>query len=49
MEKKMKIIVNGKNIPLSEFPADIITGAILGMLSSLKGVENIDNFEISLK
>ena len=43
------IKVNGKSLPLSEFPAEFITSTILGMLSSLKGVDTIDTVEINLK
>jgi len=43
----MNIKVNGKNIPLTEFPEDIIKNAILGMLKSLKGVEKIETVGIS--
>lgn len=41
--------VNKKVVPLSEFPADIIKNGILGMLNSLKGVDKIDEVEISFK
>lgn len=43
----MNIKVNGKNIPLTEFPEDIIKNAILGMLKSLKGIEKIEDVEIN--
>jgi hypothetical protein len=43
----IKIKVNGKNIPLTEFPEDIIKNILLGMLKSLKGVEEIETFEIN--
>jgi len=42
----LMIKVNGKNIPLTDFPADIIKNAICGMLSSLKGVDEIKEVEI---
>ena len=42
----MKILVNGKNIPLTEFPKDFIKSTILGMLTPLKGVEDIKDVEI---
>ena len=45
--KEISIKVNGKQIPLTEFPADIIKNTIIGMLKSLKGVdEKIENVEI---
>jgi molybdopterin-guanine dinucleotide biosynthesis protein B len=41
--------VNGKEIPLTQFPADIIMQTILGMLKALKGVEEIKDVEICIK
>jgi hypothetical protein len=40
------IKVNGKNIVLSEFPAEIIKNSICGMLKTLKGVDEIKTVEI---
>ena len=40
------IKVNGKNIPLTEFPAEFIKNTISGMLRTLKGVEEIKTVEI---
>jgi len=48
-KEKIKIEVNGKEIALSEFPADIITSSLVGMLSSLKGVDTINEAAIHLK
>ena len=48
-KEKIKIEVNGKEIALSEFPADIITSSLVGMLSSLKGVDTINEASIHLK
>ncbi len=48
-KQKIKIEVNGKEIMLSEFPADIITGTLVGMLSSLKGIDQINEVAIHLK
>ncbi len=46
---EIKIIVNGEEIPLTEFPAEIITQTILGMLKALKGVEeNIKDVKIEI-
>ena len=42
------IKVNGKNVPLSEFPAEFIVNTITGMLSSLKGVDEIHDLEIKI-
>ncbi len=41
--------VNGKEVPLTQFPADIILQTILGMLKALKGVEEIKDVEICIK
>jgi len=43
------IAVNGRNIPLTEFPEQILTNTIVGMLGSLKDVQNIKEFTIQLK
>ena len=40
------IKVNGKQIPLTEFPTDFIKNTICGMLKSLKGVDDISDVEI---
>ena len=47
--KKINIKVNGKEIPLSEFPSDIIKNTICGMIKSLKGVDEIKTVEIKIK
>ena len=41
--------VNGKEVPLTQFPADIIMQTILGMLKALKGVEEVKEVEIKIK
>jgi molybdopterin-guanine dinucleotide biosynthesis protein MobB len=46
--KDITIIVNGKKVPLSEFPALVIKNGILGMLNSLKGVNKIKDATINL-
>ena len=51
IDKKKKkhdisIVVNGKKVALSEFPAEIIKSTLVGMLSSLKGVDQINEVEI---
>jgi len=42
----ISILVNGKKVALSEFPAEIIKSTLVGMLSSLKGVDQINEVEI---
>ena len=44
----MIILVNGKKIPLTEFPTDFIKNTICGMLKSLKGVDEINEVEIKI-
>jgi len=44
--EKMIIKVNGKQVPLTEFPTDFIKNTIYGMLKSLKGVDDIFDVEI---
>jgi molybdopterin-guanine dinucleotide biosynthesis protein MobB len=43
------ITIDGKSIPLSDFPEEIITNTILAMLGSLKGVQDIREVRIELK
>ena len=47
--EKISIKVNGKQIHLTEFPADFIRNTITGMLKSLKGVEKISRVEINIE
>jgi hypothetical protein len=45
----MIVKVNGKKVPLTEFPTEFIENTICGMLKSLKGVDEIKNVEISFE
>jgi len=47
--EKISIKVNGKQIPLTEFPSDFIRNTIIGMLKSLKGVKDIKKVEIYIQ
>ena len=49
MKYKTSLEVNGKDIPLTEFPDEFIQNTILGMISSLKGVKNIETVTLSLE
>jgi molybdopterin-guanine dinucleotide biosynthesis protein B len=53
IEKKkdidISIIINGDEIVLSEFPREIIKNTLVGMLSILKGVDQINDIEIYFK
>lgn len=42
------ITVNGKEIPLTQYPELIISRVLLGMLSSLKGVGEVSSARFSL-
>ena len=45
----ISVKVNGKQITLTEFPSEIIKNTICGMLKALKGVDEINDVEISFK
>ena len=47
--EKISVKVNGQEIPLTEFPTELIVNSICGMLRSLKGVDEIKNVEIKFK
>jgi hypothetical protein len=42
------IILNAENIPLNEFAATIVRKTLTGLISSLKGVEEILRFVITI-
>jgi hypothetical protein len=46
---EIKITVNGKEIELSGFPGEIISEAIVAMLKTLRGVEDVKDAVIELK
>jgi copper chaperone CopZ len=43
------ITVNGKQVPLNSFVSALIRNTLLGMVSSLKGVEEIKAMKIAIK
>ena len=46
----MKLRIDGKEIPLNEFVEKIIGGAVVGAVSSLKGIkEDWEKIEIEIK
>ena len=45
---KITIEVNGKEVELTEFPAKIITNILLGILESLRGVDEINMAEFRI-
>ncbi len=42
----IEIFIKGRKIPVKKFVADIFTGSIIGMLSSLKGVNSLEDISI---
>ena len=48
IEGRQGMAVNGENIPLSEFPRRVITGTLDGLLHSLRGIDEIDSYLISV-
>jgi len=46
--EKIEIEVNGESIELSGFPAKIIMNTIIGMLRSLRGIDEIEKAVIRL-
>lgn len=47
--QEINLKVNGEEIPLTQFPAEIIIQTILGMLKALHGVDEVKEVEISIK
>jgi hypothetical protein len=45
---KIKLRINEKDIPLTDFPKTIIISTILGMLQVLKDVDVIKSVEINI-
>ena len=45
---KIKIVVNEKEVNLSEFPARIITNTVIAMLKSLSGIDEIKSAVVTL-
>ena len=46
---EIKITVNGEVIELSGFPGEIISEAIVAMLKTLRGVEEIENAVVQIE
>jgi len=47
--ERVSLYVNNAPTPLSSFPKSIITNALVGMVSSLKGVKEVRSLKISVK
>ena len=48
-DNKLNLVINHKTIPLSAFPKDALVGTFTGMVSSLKGVDQINKLNIEIK
>ena len=48
-KERISIYVNNIPVPLTPFPKDIITNALVGMVSSLKGVKEVRSLKILVK
>lgn len=49
MAKQVELTINGKNIPLTEFPEEFIKNTLFGMVSTLKGVdEKIETIDLTI-
>ncbi|MFH0847815.1 MAG: molybdopterin-guanine dinucleotide biosynthesis protein B [Chloroflexota bacterium] len=47
--ERISLYINGEPVPLSAFPEGIIRNILLGMASSLKGVNEVKSLDISLR
>ncbi len=45
----IKITVNGEEIVVSDFPGEIISEAIIAMLKTLRGVDDVKDAVVELK
>jgi molybdopterin-guanine dinucleotide biosynthesis protein B len=48
-EKKVTMVVDGKEIPLGRFAKDIVAGTISGMVSTLKGVDGAKEITVEIR
>ena len=47
--EEVVLFINGSHIPLSPFPKRFISNTLIGMISTLKGMERIGSLEISVR
>lgn len=45
----MTLVVDGQDIPIGRFVEEIVSAGILGMVGSLKGVEDPEKIEITIE
>ncbi len=48
-EKRVSMIVDGKEVPLGKFAKEIVAGTISGMVSTLKGVEGGREIKVEIR
>ncbi len=48
-EKKVSLMVDGREVPLGKFAKDIVSGTVTGMVSTLKGVEGGREITVEIK
>jgi len=46
---QIKVTVNGEEVPLSDFPGEIIAKVLAAMLETLKGVEEVKSAVVEIK
>ncbi len=50
MNPQVELTINGKKIPLTEFPRDFIYNSLIGMVSTLKGVdEEVESLSLTIQ
>jgi len=48
-KESVSVLVNGKEIPLTEFPSSVIKNTVVGLLQSLKGVDTIREIKLTIR
>ncbi len=48
-EAGVSLVINGQYVPLKPFVRDIMVQAVLGMASTLKGIEGIESLDLSVR
>jgi hypothetical protein len=49
LKNAVTLVVNGKALELTQFPNDIISSTVAGVVSSLKGVDRVSRLQIDIK
>jgi len=47
-EPKVQILINGEKVPAKQFVQTIIANAVLGMLSTLRGVDDVETVDLRI-